>query len=108
MAVNIDSRVPLEVLIDFQSVHRAAFRLFARTAGGEWEFVKDGTGDQRTILPPLPSGSALLYEFIYFAESRPFRAAVALRQNGRLLPDGVIPVTAAGDVRFIQGEVDLV
>jgi hypothetical protein len=107
MEVHINPGLPLEVLIDFQSVHRAGFRIFVRS-GGDWEFVKDGIGDHRIVLPPLPTGSAVMYEFIYFSGPQPFRAVLGFRQNGQILPDGVVPVKAGGDDRFIQGEVNLV
>jgi hypothetical protein len=108
--VSIDPKLPLQVTVDFQSKHRAAFRLFTHGphANDPWVFLKDGVEDTTAISAPLPAGSKIRYEFVFFKESFPFRTVLIFRQNGNVLPGGTLTVTGKGDEGFISGEVDLV
>lgn len=107
--VTIDPGLPLEVRVDFQSPHHTAFRLFTRgvNPAGPWAFLKEGIEDSTAVTTPLPRGSALKYEFIFFQESHPFHAVLIFRQNGQVLNDGVVSVDAPGDSLFVTDIVEL-
>jgi hypothetical protein len=109
MPVSIDPTLPLEVTVDFQSKHRAAFRLFTKAPkkGSQWVFLKEGTEDTTTTTAPLRSGSSLKYEFIFFEEPNRFRAVLVFRQNGQVLTGGTVEVDAPGNELFVTDTVVL-
>jgi hypothetical protein len=106
-SVTVDPALPLEVLVDFQSRHRAAFRLFRRRPGAPEEFLKEGFSDTSTFIAAVAPGDVIVHEFIFFAEPFDFRAVLVFRQDGRLCDGGVVPVDEQGDVLFAGGEVAL-
>jgi len=107
--VQIDPTLPLSVTVDFQSRHRAAFRLFTRGPGetDPWIFLKEGSGDTTVIATPLARGSIVKSEFIFFAGPDPFRAVMIFRQNGHLLEGGTRSVDAPGDDLFVADTAEL-
>jgi hypothetical protein len=109
MPVSIDPTLPLQVTVDFQSKHRAGFRLFTKGPDNadQWVFLKEGTEDTTTTSAPLESGSSLRYEFIFFQEASPFRVVLIFRQNGQVLSGGTIVVNAPGDTLFVADDVVL-
>jgi hypothetical protein len=107
--VQIDPTLPLQVTVDFQSRFRAAFRLFTRgpKETDPWIFLKEGIQDATAISIPLPRGSLVKSEFIFFEQPEPFRALLIFRQNGQSLPGGIIAVTAPGNASFVTDTVEL-
>jgi len=107
--VIVDPTLPLQVTVDFQSKHRAGFRLFTHgpDANDSWVFLKEGTEDTTTVAAPLAPGSGVKYEFVYFQESAPFRAVIVFRQNGQVLTGGLVAVDAPGNALFITDSVTL-
>ena len=103
--VTVDPALPLELVVDFQSRHRAAFRLFRQQGGRESDFLKEGTADASAFVAPVAPGDAIIYEFIYFAEPSDFRAVLVLRQNGQVREGGVVPVVEKGNALFVSGRV---
>ena len=106
-SVTVDPVLPLEVLVDFQSKHRAAFRLFRRREGEDAEFLKEGIADGSAFVASVSPGDVIVYEFIFFAEPFDFRAVLVFRQNSRVREGGVMPVTAKGSKLLVSGEVAL-
>lgn len=109
MPVQIDPTLPLHVSVDFQSRHRAAFRLFTRGPNetDPWIFLKEGTQDTTAISIPLPLGSMVKSEFIFFAEPDLFRAVLIFLQNGQSLPGGTRAIEAPGDALFVSDTAEL-
>jgi len=107
--ISVSSHLPLQVEVDFQSRHRAGFRLFTRErADQDWKFVKEGIADTATILTPMRAGGAIKYEFLFFTESHPFAAVIVFRQNGQMVENGLVSVEAPGNSQFITDTVELV
>ena len=69
--VGTDPNKPLQVCLDFQSVHVAAFRLRSKTHGGEWKVIATGTYDGQPchdVAELLPWDSVIDYRFLYTDE----------------------------------------
>jgi hypothetical protein len=107
-AVHVNPSLPLEITVDFQSIHRAGFRLFTRqSAEDQWTFLKQGIEDTTTTSVPLRVGGALQYEFIYFKEAQEFAAVLVFRQNGQSIDGSPVRISAPGDETLVVGQVDL-
>jgi len=95
---------PVKILVDFQSVHHAAFRLFTMAAaGGAWVLLKEGESDTTMIVPRDRLSYRLMYEFLYFSSPPTFNASIVFSQQGTTR--GTVHVTADGTARYAKGEV---
>ncbi len=97
MPVDVDPDRPLDVYIDFQSVHAIAYRLRSKRAGSDtWEEFARGTHrdeDKKNSVGPLSEGSMLDYRFLYFGTAgSKFRAVITIKQDGKTVEGGTIPV----------------
>lgn len=101
--IELDRNKSVDIVIDFQSVHHALFRLFARTSKTKpWEEVKRASSDTVVTLSHARAKSGLLCEFIFFRAQSKFRAAVVVSQGDA---KNVVDVTAPDTAGFVSTEV---
>jgi len=108
--IHNDPAEPLEMELDFRSVHVVGYRLRYRPPEGPWVDIDSGSSadDEPTYdLPPLPWGSEIQYRFLYSDEDGDdFEAALIFRQGGGAIGGSPVMVTEDGDVGGVEGLVE--
>lgn len=107
-----DSSRTLRLLLDFQSVHIAVFRLRYRMPDEDWVVFAHGTerDDERAYeLPALPWGTLVEHRFLYSSRfDDEFRAALGFAQDGEPLEGSPVVVSGPGSGIAVEGRVELV
>jgi hypothetical protein len=110
--VRTDPSRTLRLLLDFQSVHIAVFRMRYRMPDDDWVVFAHGTerDDEREYdLPALPWGTLVEHRFLYSSRfDDAFRVALAFAQDGEPLEGSPLVVSGPGTGIAVEGRVELV
>lgn len=96
--ITLEPEWPVEISVDFQSLHPGAFQLSIKDAQGAWSYLKSGSSDATVTVPSAHLKQGLRVEYLYFPAGSKFRASLVIRHGSQ---NFVIP-TDADDKKTLE------